>query len=82
MYAKPGDLYYYDQVVRFDMIPKPNLKGEHSAYCAFKNDQLRLKALRSRDVRLVVIVLVLAFMAPNLKPQLVELWATVVGTKR
>lgn len=38
--------------------------GKDGAYCAFKDDQARLLALVSRDVRLVLIALVLAFALP------------------
>lgn len=35
-------------------------KGEYKAYCAFTNDRFRLWALVSRDIRLVIIALLVA----------------------
>ncbi len=37
---------------------RPEQKRDDSPYCAFKNDQQRLWALVSRDIRLIVIAVV------------------------
>lgn len=39
--------------------------GENGPYCAFKNDRARLWALVSRDIRLVLIAIIIAFVAPS-----------------
>lgn len=43
-----------------------------SPYNAFKDDQERRRALISRDIRLVLIALVLTFSAPKLSPDVTE----------
>lgn len=54
--------------------PAPKREKTHSPYSAFKNDRARLWALVSRDVRLVVVALIIALAgAPALR--LPALWA-------
>jgi len=47
-------------------------------YNAFNNDRDRLRALISRDIRLVLIALVFALGAPNLSPQVTK-WLSLVS---
>ena len=51
-------------------------------YNAFKNDQERRRALISRDIRLVLIALVLAFGAPNLSPHVTKWLSQMSGSLR
>lgn len=37
-----------------------SVRGEDKAYCAFRNDRFRLWALVSRDIRLVIIAVLVA----------------------
>jgi hypothetical protein len=53
-----------------------------SPYNAFKDDQERRRALISRDIRLVLIALVLAFGGPHLSPDVTKWWSQVSGSLR
>jgi hypothetical protein len=62
--------------------PKPDKQiAEHAPYCAFKNDRDRLLALVSRDIRKVLIVIVLAMVAgPPVVARLPVLWSAVLAS--
>lgn len=50
----------------------------NSAYCSFKNDRARLLALVSRDVRLVLIAVVILAMASPGSVPLSRFWALLM----
>jgi hypothetical protein len=52
--------------------------GELSPYCAFRSDKNRLLALISRDVRLVLIALVVAIGAYTMEPRPSQWWSAVL----
>ncbi len=56
--------------------------GELSPYCAFRSDKNRLLALISRDVRLVLIALVVAIGAHTMEPKLSQWWSAVLEARK
>ena len=59
---------------------KPDKAGEHSPYCAFRKDRDRLLALVSRDIRLVLIAVLVALAAPSAPALLSNLWGALTRT--
>jgi hypothetical protein len=55
----------------------PDKPNQHSPYCAFKSDSSRLWALVSRDVRLVLVAVLVVSGAPSFPSLLRTMIATL-----
>jgi hypothetical protein len=55
---------------------------QSSPYCAFKNDRDRLWALVSRDLRLIIIAVLVAMATPSTPTYLSSMWTTVLSLTR
>lgn len=60
-------------------VPKLREDKRDSPYCSFKSDRDRLWALVSRDIRLVLIMAVVAFAGPPITSRAYQLWSLVSG---
>jgi hypothetical protein len=59
---------------------KPGNSGGRSPYCAFRNDRVRLWALVSRDIRLVLIAGLMVVATPSVASRLTQVWMFFVGS--